>query len=122
MRINVLGVVLGAGAAFLVAALVAVVAWSIQLAGGSDGEPTGAVIIGAVAGAVAAGYVAGRFSIAKLFNGAVTGVVFTGVVTVVSVLDGSPASTGTIALFVVAGLLLGSAGGYLAHRRATRQP
>lgn len=120
MRLNLLGVVTGIASGFLVAALVAVAAWAIGLALGTD-DPTGPITVGAFVGALGAGYVAGRLSRAAVFNAAAAGVLFTGAITMLSVLDGSPATTGTIGLFVVMGLVLGAVGGAIAHRRSTRQ-
>ncbi len=122
MRLNPMSTVLGLAAGFLLAALVAILVWGGERLGAGAADPTVAITIGAVVGALGAGVVAGRFSGAQVFNGAVAGVLFTGSITILSVLDGSPAPTATIVLFVVSGLVLGAIGGGAAHRRATRQP
>jgi hypothetical protein len=118
MRLHLFGVVFGIAAGFLVAALVAVSIWGVQLLFGSGEDPFGAITIGAIVGAFAAGYAGGRTSLAMVFNGAVAGVLFTGSITLLSVLDGSPAPAATRALFIVVGLVLGGLGGWVAHRRA----
>ncbi|NND83896.1 MAG: hypothetical protein HKN46_01975 [Acidimicrobiia bacterium] len=117
MRLHLFGVVFGIAAGFLVAALVAVSVWGVQLLLGSGDDPFGAFTVGAVLGAFVAGYAGGRTSLAMVFNGAVAGVLFTGSITLLSVLDGSPAPTTTRALFIVIGLVLGGFGGWVAHRR-----
>ncbi len=117
MRLHLFGVVFGIAAGFLVAALVAVIIWGVQLLLGSGDDPFGAITVGAVLGALAAGYAGGRTSLAMVFNGAISGVLFTGAITVLSVLDGSPAPAATRILFILLGLLLGALGGWVAHRR-----
>lgn len=119
MRLHLFGVVFGIAAGFLVAALVAVAIWVVQLVAGIGGDPIGAITVGAVIGALAAGYTAGRVSLAQVFNGAVGGVLFTGSITLLSVLDGSPAPATTRTLFIVLGLVLGGVGGWVAHRRTS---
>lgn len=117
MRLHLFGVVFGIAAGFLVAALIAVTIWVVQLLTGAGDDPIGAITVGAVAGALAAGYTGGRVSLARVFNGAVSGVLFTGSITLLSVLDGSPAPATTRTLFILLGLVLGGVGGWVAHRR-----
>lgn len=120
MRLNLIAVVFGIAAGFLAGALMAVTAWGLLLLFVSGAEPTGGIVFGAVAGAFGTGYVAGRFSLAKVFNGAAAGLLYAGAITLLSVLDGSPAPTSIITLFIVVGLTLGGLGGYVAHRRTNK--
>ena len=68
-------------------------------------------------GAVTGGWVAGRTAVRSVFHGALTGVLYAGGITVLSILDGSPATLGTLLGFIVGGVALGGLGGWFAERR-----
>ncbi len=121
MRIHWVGVVYGLATAFLAMALVTLAAW-LALALLSVDEPAvvGAVI-GAPVGALVGGFIGGRTAVRSVFHGGIVGVLFAGAVTILSVLDGSPASLPTMIGFFAAGALLGGIGGWLAERRRGRR-
>jgi putative membrane protein (TIGR04086 family) len=120
VRIHWLGVVYGLATAFLGMALVTLVAWlGLSLLSVDDPAVVGAVV-GAPIGAVVGGFIGGRTSVRSVFHGGIVGVLFAGAVTVISVLDGSPASPLTMVGFLAAGAILAGFGGWLAERRRSR--
>lgn len=116
MRLHPIGLALGLGMAFLVMGVVTLFGWALLAVLGRPDPATTAAIVGAPLGVVAGGWLAGKTTLRPEFHGALTGVLFAGIVTVLSVLDGSPASAGTMALFLIIGVVLGLVGGWVARR------
>ncbi len=116
MRLHPIGLALGLGMAFLVMGVVTLLGWALLAMLGRPDPATAAAVAGAPLGAIAGGWLAGRVSLRPEFHGALTGVLFAGIVTILSVLDGSPAPAGTMALFLAIGVVLGLIGGWVARR------
>ncbi|MEX1281071.1 MAG: hypothetical protein AB1Z57_10375 [Acidimicrobiia bacterium] len=117
MHLHPLGVAIGVGVSFLVLGIITLLGWGLLAVLGVEDPATTAIIVGAPVGAVAGGWLAGRTAFRAVFHGAFTGVVFAGLVILLSVLDGSPAPAMTMVGFLVGGGVLGAAGGWLALRR-----
>lgn len=107
---------LGFGAAAVVASLVATVVWAAASALGRENVVTGAVVVGVLAGLMGAGYVAGRLSMRKMFHGTLTALAFGFGVTLASMAGGSRASVFLQAWFLVIAAGLGAFGAYVASR------
>lgn len=120
MQLHPLGIAIGVGAAFLALGIVTLVGWGVLALFGVEDAATAAIVAGAPVGAVAGGWLAGRTAIRAVFHGALTGVLFAGLVILLSVLDGSPAGAGTMIGFLVGGGALGALGGWLVERRRAR--
>jgi len=123
VRIHWLGVVYGLATAFLGMALVTLGGWLVLALVSVDDPAVVAAVIGAPVGALVGGFIGGRTAVRSVFHGAIVGVLFAGAVTIISVLDGSPASLPTMVGFLLAGVVLGGVGGWLAEvRRSRRDP
>ncbi len=117
MHLHPLGVAIGVGVSFLALGIITLLGWGLLAVLGVEDPATTAIIVGAPVGAVAGGWLAGRTAFRAVFHGALTGVVFAGLVILLSVLDGSPAPAITMVGFLVGGGVLGAVGGWLALRR-----
>lgn len=117
MQWHPLGVAIGLGASFLALGIITLLGWALLAVLGVEDPATTAIVAGAPVGAVAGGWLAGRTAVRAVFHGALTGVVYAGLVILLSVLDGSPAAATTMVGFLVGGGLLGAVGGWWALRR-----
>lgn len=106
---------LGFGAATVIASLAATLTWAATAALGRN-SVTGAVVFGVLVGLVGAGYVGGRLSMRKIFHGTLAALAFGFGVTIASMAGGSPAPPVQQAWFLVLAAGLGAAGAYLASR------
>ena len=125
MQLHPLGIGLGLGLGFLAMGVVTIVGWAALAVLGVDDAATTAVVAGAPVGLVAGSWLAGRTSVRSTFHGALTGLLFAGLVTILSILDGSPAPFATIAGVMGAGLVLGLVAGWAGgrgHHRASQPP
>lgn len=117
MHLHPLGVAIGVAASFLALGIITLLGWGLLAVLGVEDPATTAIIAGAPVGAVVGGWLAGRTAFRAVFHGALSGVVFAGLVILLSVLDGSPAPATTMVGFLVGGGALGAVGGWLALRR-----
>ena len=106
---------LGFGAATVIASLIATLIWAGAAALGRDAL-TGAVVFGVLFGLIGAGYVGGRLSMRKMFHGVLAALIFGFGVTLASLASGSPASPIRQAWFLILAAGLGAAGAYVASR------
>ena len=121
MRIHWLGVVYGLATAFLGMALVTLASWLVLALLSVDDPAVVGAVVGAPVGAIVGGFIGGRTAARSVFHGGIVGVLFAGAVTILSVLDGSPATPLTMVGFLITGVVLGGFGGLVAERRRVRR-
>lgn len=85
---------------------------------GADGGPAVLLPVSLLAALSGGGFLAGRVApFNGRFHGSVTGLVVAAVVLVISILGGSPAPTGQVALLAVIAIVVGGFSGWLGGRR-----
>ena len=116
--LRIVAVAAGVAIGGLVTTVAALVLWALFTIIGVDEAPGAGLVAGLVLGLLAAGYVAGRMApVFERFHGMVTGLVLAGMIMVISLLGGSPASTPQILLLVAIGIAIGGVGGIVGGRR-----
>ena len=111
VMIGTAGGALVAGAVFLVGLLIA------RAAGGDEG-PAVSLSVSLLAGLAAGGFLAGRMApFNGRFHGSMTGLAMAAVVLIISLLGGSPAPTGQVALLALIAIVVGGISGWIGGRR-----
>ncbi|MGA7228037.1 MAG: hypothetical protein WBZ40_00755 [Acidimicrobiia bacterium] len=119
--LNIAAVGLGVGAGGLFATLLALLlGGGLSLLGVEIGPDIG-LVAGIVGGLGVGGWVSGRFANhSERFHGAVTGLIFAGVMVVVARLGGSGASTGSVIWLAILSAVIAGLTGWLAGKRKRR--
>jgi len=111
VMVGTAGGALVSSAVFLLGLLVA------RLVGADEGAAI-VLSVSLLAGLAGGGYLAGRVApFNGRFHGSITGLVMAAVVLVISILGGSPAPTGQVALLAAIAIVVGGFSGWLGGRR-----
>ena len=111
VMIGTAGGALAGGAVFLIGLLIA-------RAVGADQGAAVALSVSLLAGLAAGGFLAGRMAPYNgRFHGSITGLAMAAVVLVISLLGGSPAPTGQVALLALIAIVVGGISGWMGGRR-----
>ena len=106
-----------AGGALLSSGVFLIGLLAARVAGGEEG-PALVLSLSLLAGLAGGGYLAGRVAPYNgRFHGSMTGLVMAALVVAISMLGGSPAPTGQVALLAAIAIVLGGISGWLGGRR-----
>lgn len=117
MQMQWLAIIIGGVASTLFSAFAALIIWPVLRLLGNDFPTANSIVLGVLVGTLLGGYVAGRRSPRPIFHGALTGILFAGGIGLVSISNGSAATTSTISTFFLLGTVLGGVGGWRALKK-----
>jgi hypothetical protein len=121
--LNIAAVGLGVGAGGLSATIWAFGVSALLSVMDVEGGPDIGLFSGVIVGLAVAGWVSGRFAAhSERFHGAVSGLLLAGLVIVLAVLGGSPASTSSVVWLALLSSVVGGTTGWLAGRRKRGAP
>ena len=121
--LNIAAVGLGVGAGGLSATVAAFGISALLSVIGVDGGPAIGLFAGVVVGLAVAGWVSGRMAAhSERFHGAVSGLLLAGLVVVLAVRGGSPASTISVVWLALLSSVVAGTTGWLAGRRKRVAP
>jgi putative membrane protein (TIGR04086 family) len=116
--LNLVAVGLGLGAGGLSATILALALGGLLTMAGVEGGADIGLVVGIVGGLAVGGWVAGRMARhSERFHGAVTGLLFAGLIMVVARLGGSPSPTLAVLWLALLGAFISGLAGWLAGRR-----
>jgi hypothetical protein len=111
-------VMIGAAGGALISAAVFLIGILVARLIGAEQGPAVALSVSLLAGLAGGGYLAGRVApFNGRFHGSVTGLAMAAVVLFISVMGGSPAPTGQVALLAAIAIVVGGISGWLGGRR-----
>ena len=116
--VRISAVMIGTAAGTLLAAAIFLVGILVARLVGADEGPAVVLTVSLLAGLSGGGFLAGRVApFNGRFHGSVTGLAMAAIVLVISVLGGSPAPTGQVALLAAIAIVVGGFSGWLGGRR-----
>ena len=116
--VHISAVMIGTAGGTLLAAAIFLVGILVARLVGADEGPAVVLTVSLLAGLSGGGFLAGRVApFNGRFHGSVTGLAMAAVVLVISVLGGSPAPTGQVALLAAIAIVVGGFSGWLGGRR-----
>jgi putative membrane protein (TIGR04086 family) len=116
--LRISAVMIGAAGGALVSSAVFLVGLLAARLAGAEAGPAIVLSLSLLAGLAAGGYLSGRVAPYNgRFHGSMTGLVMAAIVLIISVLGGSPAPTGQVALLAAMAIVVGGISGWLGGRR-----
>ena len=116
--LRISAVMIGAAGGALISAAVFLVGILLARLTGAEQGPAIALSVSLLAGLAGGGYLAGRVApFNGRFHGSVTGLAMAAVVLFISVMGGSPAPTGQVALLATIAIVVGGISGWFGGRR-----